>query len=64
MPDHLTQRGGQDRTRIDIGQEHEVRYWTEVLHVDRDQLADAVRAVGDSADAVRKYVKTHPQRDG
>jgi hypothetical protein len=63
MPDNLTQRGGQDRVRIDIGQEHELRYWAETLNVSREQLSEAVRAVGDSADAVRKYLKSQPQRD-
>lgn len=58
MADDLSNRGGQDRTRIAIEQDHEVRYWTQALGVTREQLAQAVREVGNSADRVREYFST------
>lgn len=55
MSDDTTNRGGQDRSRIAMGQEHEVRYWTQTLGVTKEQLAKAVEQVGNSAERVREY---------
>jgi hypothetical protein len=60
MPDNLKQRGGQDRKRIDVTQEHELRDWSKKFGVSQDQLKDAVRAVGDRAEAVEKHLRTSP----
>ena len=38
MADDTQQRGGQDRTRINVNQEHELRYWTERFGVSADAL--------------------------
>lgn len=54
MADDFAKRGQQDRSRINVNEEHEVRYWTEALGVTKEQLALAVREVGPMADAVRK----------
>jgi len=43
--------------KISLNQEHEVRYWTEALGVSKDELMEAVRHVGHSADKVREYLK-------
>lgn len=56
MADDLNNRGQQDRSRINVHEEHEVRYWTEALGVNRDQLERAVRQVGPSASAVREHL--------
>ncbi len=56
MPDDLSKRGGQDRKRIDVSQEHELRSWSEKFSVSREQLKEAVQAVGDSADDVQRYL--------
>jgi hypothetical protein len=56
MADDLTQRHGQDRTRISMDQEHEVRYWTKELGVSREQLAEAVREAGNSVERVRAHL--------
>lgn len=53
MADNFDIRGQQDRSRINVHEEHEVRYWTEALGITRDQLVAAVREVGPMADAVR-----------
>jgi hypothetical protein len=54
MADDLKNRGAQDRSRISMHEEHEVRYWTKALGVSKEELASAVAKVGNSADAVRR----------
>jgi hypothetical protein len=56
MSDDMKNRGAQDRARINLGEEHEVRYWTQALGVSKDELAAAVKAVGPSADKVRTHL--------
>ena len=57
MSDNLQKAGQQDRSRINVHEEHEVRYWTEALGVSREQLEKAVADVGVSANAVREHLK-------
>ena len=45
-----------DLRLIALDQEHEVRSWSESLHCTPEQLREAVKAVGNSADAVREYL--------
>ncbi|QEK93989.1 DUF3606 domain-containing protein [Achromobacter insolitus] len=60
MPDDLKNRGPQDRSRINVNEDHEVRYWSKELGVSEDQLREGVKAAGVSVEAVRKYLgKTH-----
>ena len=54
MEDDLKSRGAQDRSRIAMHEEHEVRYWTKTLGVSKEELASAVAKVGNSAEAVRR----------
>lgn len=56
MSDDLNKRGQQDRSRINVHEDHEVRYWTETLGVSREQLENAVRDVGPGAEAVRRHL--------
>lgn len=44
----------QHRTRIDLREDHEIRYWTKKFSVKRDGLARAVAKAGPSAAAVAK----------
>jgi hypothetical protein len=57
MTDDLTNRGPQDRSRIALNEEWEVRYWSKALGCTSDELRIAVREVGNSVEAVRKYLK-------
>jgi hypothetical protein len=57
MPDDLSNRGPQDRARINIGEEYEVRYWSQKFGVSPEQLEAAVQKVGDSVDAVERELK-------
>ncbi len=56
MSDDLKNRGPQDRARINLSEDHEVRYWTQALGVSKEQLAAAVQAVGSSSDRVRAHL--------
>jgi hypothetical protein len=53
MADDLNNRGAQDRSRINLTEDHEVRYWTMALGVPEDELRRLVAEAGNSADAVR-----------
>lgn len=57
MADDKTQVGGQDRKRISLSEEYEVRDWMESFGVSKEKLVEAVNAVGDRADDVREYLK-------
>jgi hypothetical protein len=57
MSDNLQKAGQQDRSRINVHEEWEVRHWTEALGVTREELEKAVAEVGVSANAVREYLK-------
>lgn len=62
MADDPGMRGPRDRQRIDIHQEHEVRYWSEKLGVTADELREAVEAVGPMAEAVEQRVRGRSRR--
>ena len=57
MADDKSKSGGQDRTRIDIDQDYEVRDWSNKFGVTPDELKAAVKAVGSSAEAVQAHLK-------
>lgn len=54
--DDLKNRGVQDRSRISLTEQHEVRYWTTALGVSEERLRAAVNAVGHGTDAVRMHL--------
>ncbi|QJD91667.1 DUF3606 domain-containing protein [Duganella dendranthematis] len=56
MSDDLKNRGGQDRLRINVNEEHEVRYWTQELNVTKEELERAVKTAGVMAVDVRKHL--------
>ena len=62
MSDDLSKRGGSDRARININQEHEVRHWAEKFGVSAEELRNAIHAVGDHAERVREHLKAHQRR--
>ncbi|RZL88518.1 MAG: DUF3606 domain-containing protein [Variovorax sp.] len=57
MPDDPT-KTGRDRSLIAIEQEYEVRDWAMSLGCTEEELREAVKAVGNSADKVREYLKS------
>lgn len=54
MGDDKSNVGQQDRNRINMNEDYEVRHWTKALGVSRDELERAIAKVGNSAAAVRK----------
>jgi hypothetical protein len=57
MADDPKKVGGQDRARINLNQDYEVRDWSKSLGVTEQELRAAVAAVGDRADKVREYLR-------
>ena len=58
MSDNKQQSGGQDRARINVNQDYELRDWSDKFGVTQERLKEAVQAVGDSADKVQEYLKS------
>jgi Protein of unknown function (DUF3606) len=54
MADDVKDRGAQDRSRINVNQDHEVSYWTQKWGVSKEQLIAAVQKAGVSVDAVAR----------
>jgi hypothetical protein len=54
MSDDKSNRGQPDRSKINMHEDYEVKYWTKELGVDKEQLQKLVDKVGNSAAAVRK----------
>lgn len=57
MADDKNNRGPQDRARISMSEDYEVRYWTETLGVTKEELQRAVDQVGNGSEAVREFLK-------
>jgi hypothetical protein len=55
MPDDPA-KTGRTWKRISVEQEHLVRIWAMIMGCTQERLREAVRAVGSSVDAVRKYL--------
>lgn len=66
MSDNKSNRGGQDRQRINVNEDYELRDWSKSLGVTPDELKKAVADVGDRADAVRERLRDRkgPKRAG
>ena len=54
MADNLQNAGPQDRSRINVNEEWELRYWTKELGVSKERLEELVKEVGPSVSAVRQ----------
>lgn len=57
MADDKTQSGGQDRTRISLSEDYEVRDWAKKFGVTPEELKAAVQAAGNDAKAVEAHLK-------
>src|SRR5436853_7390395 len=54
MSDDLKNRGPQDRSRVNLNEKWEIRYWTKEFGGNEEQLREAVQKAGPSAEAVRR----------
>jgi len=62
MADDKSNAGGQDRTRINVHQDYELRDWARSLNTTPERLKEAVQAVGDRAEKVREYLQSDRPR--
>ena len=56
MADNPTMTRPQDALRVNVDQEHEVRYWAEKFSVSAEQLREAVQQVGTIAEDVADFL--------
>ena len=56
MSDDKNKSGGQDRQRINVHEDYELRDWAKSLNTTPERLKEAVQAVGDRAEKVREYL--------
>ena len=62
MADDKSNTGGQDRARINVHQDYELRDWARSLNTTPERIKEAVEAVGDRAEKVREYLKSDKPR--
>ena len=56
MSDDKSKSQGQDRERISIAQDYELRDWAKSLNTTPERVKEAVQAVGDRVDKVREFL--------
>ncbi|MEJ6022854.1 DUF3606 domain-containing protein [Ramlibacter sp. PS4R-6] len=57
MSDDKSKASGQDRERINVNQDYELRDWAKSLNTTPERVKEAVAAVGDRAEKVREYLR-------
>jgi hypothetical protein len=57
MSDDKSKAGGQDRKRISLSEDYEVRDWAEKFGVSEDELRRAVEKVGNQAEDVERELR-------
>lgn len=57
MSDDRTKRGGQDRSRINVHEDYELRDWAQKFGVKPNAVKEAVDAVGDRAEKVEEHLR-------
>jgi hypothetical protein len=57
MADDPNKRTHQDRSRINLSEDYEVRYWCERFELSEDELRAAVKRVGNSATAIDNEIR-------
>ena len=58
MTDDKTKRGLQDRSKINLSEDFEVRYWSAKFGVSKETLTAAVKKVGSGVMAVEDELKS------
>ncbi|GHC98366.1 hypothetical protein GCM10007320_53980 [Pseudorhodoferax aquiterrae] len=56
MADDKSKTGGQDRQRINVHEDYELRGWAKKFNVTPERLKEAVQAVGTQADDVERHL--------
>jgi hypothetical protein len=59
MSDDLSNKGVQDRSKINMNEPHEVSYWTDKFGVTKEELQKAIERTGsNSATEIQKALDT------
>jgi hypothetical protein len=58
MADDMKNRGDPDRSRINLKEVHEVRYWAQKFGVSAEALQAAVKEAGPQAKDVEQHLKS------
>jgi len=61
MSEDSGKRGGQDRKRINVHHDYDLRNWSRKFGVSKQDLKDAVRAVGNDAADVERHLNGKKQ---
>jgi hypothetical protein len=56
MADDKAKVGKADRIRVNVNEDYELRVWSKKFHVTKDQLRQAVRAVGPMVEDVQRHL--------
>ena len=56
--DNPSKTGTPDSKTINLNEDYEVKYWTNELNINKEDLTEAVNEVGESVEAVREYLNT------
>ncbi|NMR33211.1 DUF3606 domain-containing protein [Chryseobacterium aquaticum] len=56
MSDDLSKRRPQDATKVNVNESWELDYWSKEFGVAKERLKEAVKAVGTSVAAVKRYL--------
>jgi hypothetical protein len=56
MADDLRERGPQDRSRINVNEPWELKYWSKKLGLTPERLKEVVRQVGVRVEDVERYL--------
>jgi hypothetical protein len=56
MSDDKSNSQGQDRQRINVHQDYELRDWAKSMNTTPERIKEAVQAVGDRAEKVREFL--------
>ena len=62
MSTHRMDSGPVDRTRINMNEPFEIRYWSKELGVSVSQLKAVVKKVGEETDAIRRELGTRENK--
>jgi hypothetical protein len=57
MSDNKQNIGNPDKSRINLSEDYEVRYWSEKFGVSHEELKTAVKEVGSNPKKVEEYLK-------
>jgi hypothetical protein len=61
VADDGSKKGPQDRSRINVHEDNELRYWAKALAASELEIREAVKAVGPSAEKVRALLESKRQ---